>query len=396
MREAEQSILQQIELDHSVSAVMDFCRKNEVSMACWRMPNEDSVHIILDFDEITSLSDVSLESINNGFILAPFDYHKSSYFICNQVHILWNEKKVEVHSSDNRKEEEINKVLVNQSIDNHQSIQFTSDTSNDSHEYELLVKNCIDKIKTGHFQKLVPARSKIIKCDFQETHLGNLFKELSENYPSAFVSLTYTSETGIWLGATPELLLSTLGDEFQTVSLAGTQHYNENVSLAEIAWTQKEIEEQALVSRYIINCFKKIRLREFTEHGPKTVRAGNLIHLKTDFKVNMKDTNFPELGSTMLKLLHPTSAVCGMPKNESYDYLVSHEKFDRELFSGYIGPVNFNSSTNLFVNLRCLKLENQFIHLYAGAGVTEDSDPKKEWEETEMKMNTILTFFDSF
>ena len=76
---------------------------------------------------------------------------------------------------------------------------------------------------------------------------------------------------------------------------------------------QKDIEEQALVERYVISCFKKIRLREYDEHGPKTMIAGNVLHLKTEFEVDMVATNFPQLGSVMLNLLHPTSAVCGMP-----------------------------------------------------------------------------------
>ena len=192
------------------------------------------------------------------------------------------------------------------------------------------------------------------------------------------------------MGATPELLIDVSGDTFKTVSLAGTQKYDPERPLSEVAWTQKEIEEQALVSRYIINCFKKIRLREFEEIGPKTVRAGNLIHLKTEYSVDMAATNFPNLGSVMLDLLHPTSAICGMPLQASLDFILEHEHYDREFFSGYLGPVNFNNKTSLFVNLRCMKLHNGTATLYAGAGVTEDSDPAKEWLETEMKMNTLL------
>ncbi len=163
-----------------------------------------------------------------------------------------------------------------------------------------------------------------------------------------------------------------------------------------VAWTQKDIEEQALVCRYIISCFKKIRLREYVETGPKTVVAGNLLHLKTDYDVDMTATGFPQLGSIMLKLLHPTSAVCGMPLQNALDFLAKEEKYDREFYSGFIGPVNIDSESHIYVNLRCMQiLKDKKAQLYAGAGVTSDSIPEKEWEETEIKMNTLLNVIQS-
>ena len=194
------------------------------------------------------------------------------------------------------------------------------------------------------------------------------------------------------MGATPELLVNIDRKHhiFKTVALAGTQMASDGLTTETAAWRQKEIEEQAMVGRYIINCFKKIRLREYEEIGPKTVKAGHLLHLKSEFKVDMKATNFPELGSVMLKLLHPTSAVCGMPKEAATDFLKKHESFDREYYSGFLGPVNINEVTSLFVNLRCMKLTEKAAVLFAGAGVTASSKAEKEWEETELKCNTLL------
>jgi isochorismate synthase len=173
------------------------------------------------------------------------------------------------------------------------------------------------------------------------------------------------------------------------MSLAGTQSGEGLESLNKATWTQKEIEEQALVSRYIINCFKKIRLREFEEIGPRTVAAGHLIHLRTDFEVNLSEVNFPELGTVMLQLLHPTSAVCGMPKEEAIRFIAAQEGYNRELYSGYLGPVNVEDESHIFVNLRCMQIRNQQALIYAGAGITRDSDPDREWNETEIKGNII-------
>jgi isochorismate synthase len=220
------------------------------------------------------------------------------------------------------------------------------------------------------------------------------FLELSNAYPNAFISLITSPVTGNWLGASPEILISLENNEiFRTSSVAGTQEYKARKRLADVAWTQKEIEEQAMVSRYIINCFKRIRLREFAEMGPKTMKAGNLLHLKTLFTVNMKETNFPQLGSVMLKLLHPTSAVCGMPKAEAMTFLSKYENFDRKFYSGYLGPVNIGNRTHLYVNIRCAQILRDKTVFYAGAGITGDSVPDREWKETEIKIRTISRFF---
>jgi isochorismate synthase len=193
------------------------------------------------------------------------------------------------------------------------------------------------------------------------------------------------------MGATPEELVRVIDKMiFKTVALAGTKPYHTGINIKNVAWTQKEIEEQALVERYIISCFKKIRLREYDEHGPKTVVAGNVMHLKSDFTVNMKETGFPQLGSIMLRLLHPTSAVCGMPLEPALQFLKTHEGYDRQFYSGFLGPVNVNNRIDIFVNLRCTQFVDGNAVLYAGAGVTEGSVPEDEFMETEMKMKTLL------
>ncbi|MEQ8530269.1 MAG: chorismate-binding protein, partial [Imperialibacter sp.] len=250
-----------------------------------------------------------------------------------------------------------------------------------------------ENIKAEVFHKVVPSR-------FSEVYYPtgwdfiSAFERLHQLYPNAFVYVFGIPGVGIWMGATPELLLSIVdGRWFKSVALAGTQKIPESGDLSQVAWTQKEIEEQALVCRYIINCFKKIRLREYEEKGPKSVKAGNLAHLKTEFYVDMEAVNFPQLGSVMLDLLHPTSAVCGMPLEPSLQFLKEFEGFDREFYTGYLGPVNMQGSTQLYVNLRSMKLLSDRARLFAGAGVTEDSIAEKEFEETELKLQTLMCLF---
>ncbi|MBD0258453.1 MAG: chorismate-binding protein [Cytophagales bacterium] len=255
--------------------------------------------------------------------------------------------------------------------------------------FKASVTEAVRAIDQGRFQKVVLSRQKKIALpaglDRVRTYL-----RLCRYYPQAFVSLVSVPGKGTWMGASPEVLISVDKHQvFRTMALAGTQPYRPEVPLSDVSWTQKEIEEQALVSRYIINCFKQIRLREFEEDGPKTVVAGNLLHLRTDFRVDMRATGFPQLGTVMLRLLHPTSAVCGMPKEPALQFIREQEGYDRAFYSGFLGPVNIGAETHLYVNLRCTQLLEGGAILYAGAGITASSVPEKEWRETELKCQTM-------
>ena len=224
------------------------------------------------------------------------------------------------------------------------------------------------------------------------------FTELCAKYPRAFVSLVSVPGVGTWLGASPEVLAEVTADgQFHTMALAGTQPLVPGTRPQDAIWRQKEIEEQALVARYIVSCFKQLRLREYHETGPRTVTAGQLLHLRTDFEVDLKNVPSPaSLGTDMLRLLHPTSAVGGMPKAAAMAFLQQHEHYDRAYYSGFLGPVNVNGPglAGLYVNLRCLQLRPTEAILYAGTGLTVDSDPAREWQETEMKLQTISTILN--
>lgn len=372
--------------------------KMDLPFAIWRNPQEEVIHSALQLSNDNDVPE-EIENAPTGFMVSPFeatDNHQPQ-FIKSDVLLDsdMNEILLSPGFKDNSGKFEnflshFRKVAEDTSFNYKDFVENAPDIKSARDSFLALVEKCKGHIAEGYYQKIVPSRRERFKVDKRFHPVQELFK-LSQAYENAFVSLFYLPGQGLWLGATPELLISLENDRiFKTISLAGTQEIHTGFDLAQASWTQKEIEEQALVSRYIINCFKKIRLREFEEYGPKTVKAGNLIHLKTTFSVDMKEVNFPQLGSVMLDLLHPTSAVCGMPMLPAAKFLQENENYDREYYSGYLGPVNYDGQSALYVNLRCAKVFKKDIVLFAGAGVTEDSDPEKEWNETEIKFRTLL------
>lgn len=388
--------------EHLISSLFVNALRKNAAIAVWRKPNAPKIEIIIDDDQNgieENLKD--LDELPPGFMVQPFQtsgVHSPIYIKAgsyNAIHLDDNNRNEEQPDIISEFEHTDTKTLtteIRNFISNTPSKANTYSTSKEA--FLGTVEKAIAAIKSGDLYKVVPAKIKCIDLP-DNFDLASVFLSLCEAYPNAFINCFYSEKTGLYIGASPETLIRTKGDEFFTMALAGTQKAKGENPLKNAAWTQKEIEEQALVSRYIVDCFKKIRLREYKEIGPKTTIAGGLLHLKSEFLVDMKATNFHQLGSVMLELLHPTSAICGMPKNQALNFLQSEESFDRAYFSGFIGPVNMDEETTLYVNLRCAKLANKKTWLYAGAGITEDSVPEKEWEETELKCNIIGQFIQT-
>jgi isochorismate synthase len=175
------------------------------------------------------------------------------------------------------------------------------------------------------------------------------------------------------------------------MALAGTRKMPESGDPADATWTAKEIEEHAFVVRDIIERFKEIRLREYEEFGPKAVAAGPVVHLKTDFVMDAILTDRASLADDLRQRLHPTSAVCGTPKRAAQELISRLESHDRQLYTGYWGPIGLDGGARLFVNLRCLRWFDNAVELYVGAGITRSSKPDREEEEIRLKANTLLS-----
>lgn len=358
------------------------------AFSLWRKPNSTEKVLMICNSGSVELDEISLEESVPGFVFAPFDPSQKKIFLPADIVFRFSMGELQETNPDHRwwttfdkRENEVPPKL---------KYHLKSGKDSSPSNYQELVQLGIKKIEEGELEKIVPSRFQEVTFA-EDFDILQTFHTLCEKHPQAIVSLVSSTATGTWLGATPELLVSIdKNSKFKTHALAGTQPYHSSINVKSVAWTQKEIEEQAFVSRYIINCFKKIRVREYLEHGPKTVVAGNVMHLKTDYEVDMNEINFPQLGSVMLKLLHPTSAVCGMPLEPALNFLRKYEGYDREFYSGHLGPINFDNESHVFVNLRCLQLMESSARLYAGAGVTLDSNPEKEFLETEMKMRNLI------
>lgn len=242
------------------------------------------------------------------------------------------------------------------------------------------VDEALDAIYKREFQKVVLSRK--ITHEQQPNPFAT-FSFLLSQFPEAFCYMLYHPEIGMWMGASPETLLQYRESEIRTVSLAGTQKWS---GQKEPQWQEKELREQDYVTRYIVNALEPLADPPKVS-GPDTVRAGNLLHLKSEIIVSNPRTGI----GTFIQALHPTPAVCGIPMEKARKYLLNHEGYPREYYTGYLGELNWGETkaSHLFVNLRCMKFQEGKVHIYVGGGLVEGSVPELEWQETVFKSESM-------
>ncbi|MCK9269810.1 MAG: isochorismate synthase, partial [Bacteroidales bacterium] len=241
--------------------------------------------------------------------------------------------------------------------------------------------------KAGAMDKVVLSRQKFITSSDASLQPASLLLFLKQKYPTAFVYLFYTPVTGWWMGATPELLLQGRAGKYQTMALAGTRPFNPQTH--QLPWPEKEQLEQKFVTDYILDKLHAVGITDPDCSAPYTRQAGSVEHICTE--ISFSSGSAVEL----LRALHPTPAVCGMPADIANDFILKTEKHDRAYYSGFLGMLNIKEQTNVYVNLRCMRLFPNGKLLFAGAGITAGSDPEREWNETEMKMQIMASAFDN-
>ncbi len=346
------------------------------AFAIYRLPHADQSFFVRQTEgEPEELLSCAELNGREGFVVAPFEVtpEQPILLIRGDESFLWKEE------SFLWKEESL--LWKKESLS---TFHFPLSSMN---TYAIDFANFHAQLEAGIFRKIVLARCATEHLPQGMTPL-NLYAEACKRYPRMFVSLVYTEKSGLWLTATPEILLEGSGNSWRTIALAGTMKLEGEQLNGEgesLTWGTKDIQEQRYVATYITECLERFT-SDFVEDGPRTVRAANLVHLRSDFTFSLPDDQ--HVGD-LLQALHPTPAVCGLPKREAFRFITQNECTPRRYYSGFMGPLSLRDSTHLYVSLRCMNIAADQCRLYAGGGLLKDSRMEQEWKETEAKMETM-------
>ncbi len=229
-----------------------------------------------------------------------------------------------------------------------------------------------------HGGKTVLSRVLRLKVDVDD--LPRVFNNLLLQYPGGMVFAFSTPQTGLWMGATPELLLSGKDSELKTMALAGTRS-----SGCKEEWDSKNLNEQQMVVDFILQILKDLNPQVSARF---TKNAGPIEHLCTPISAfNPKNKSVIE---KLLRDLSPTPALCGSDREKSFSFIEELETHSRGYYGGFIGPYSCSSNFDFFVNLRSMQHNGESASLYVGGGITGDSHCEGEWLETERKAESLL------
>ena len=382
------------------------------SFAIYRLPYQKECTLMIQHEgEPLKLKSYTELNGKRGFVMAPFAVSPDQHILlieADDVRSVDVSRKEEGGKRKENSTETLSSFLVesyNQIISPSSFLlpPSSKESSLSSRQrYHIDFSNFHSNLLNGEFQKIVLSRC--VQEPRKEEQLPmTLFQTACELYPRMFISLVYTPQSGMWLMATPEILLEGGGNDWHTIALAGTMKLEgESLSfdsppvkgetrLSDIAWTTKNIQEQRYVATYLMECLEHFS-SQITEEGPYTARAANLVHLRSDFNFVLEDTR--RIGE-LIRALHPTPAVCGLPKQQTFDFIRRNESQSRRYYSGFSGPFNPEEDTHLFVSLRCMQILDDCYCLYAGGGLLRDSEEDQEWEETEAKLETMRSLLET-
>ncbi|MFV0365743.1 MAG: chorismate-binding protein [Mangrovibacterium sp.] len=340
------------------------------AFAAWAMPGAEVELMVAKPDQVTFINDESELDDLHGFVFAPFQKNDSCPLVILQGAHLKSAQEIQDFKITG------DLALASERSGRHRPFVISHP------QYCTDINQTVEHLQQSELSKVVISRIEEAECS--EKSIGEIFHLLHRQNPRAFVYVVSIPKVGTWIGATPESLLQLKNGHYETMSLAGTQSQRTD---ADYRWRTKEIEEQAFVSRYILEAFHDLDIHPYTTIGPTTLESGGLAHLHTVFQFAPELVNGKL--SAFVKRLHPTPAVCGLPKEEALAFIAKMEKHKRRYYSGYLGTWQMNGETNLFVNLRCMELMGNQCLLYVGGGITTQSNEEEEWEETVKKSEVM-------
>ncbi|MDC2825179.1 isochorismate synthase [Rodentibacter pneumotropicus] len=254
------------------------------------------------------------------------------------------------------------------------------------------VNQALYEIKQGELTKLVLANETVFYLK-QAINPYDFLAESERQNHGCYHFLWAENPHSTFMGSTPERLFAREYNLFLTEALAGTAPVTadpeENQQQAEwLLNDEKNLNENWLVVQDISqNIHSMVESFDVSEVELKPLRK--VQHLLRKIRANLT-AHYRD--STLLKAIHPTAAVSGLPQQQARIILSEIETFDRGWYAGTLGLMS-EAYTEFCVAIRSAFIEGNRIRVFAGAGIVEGSEPLAEWKEIERKASGLISLF---
>lgn len=258
-------------------------------------------------------------------------------------------------------------------------------------QFKQAVSTALDQIEAKAYEKVVLARSIELHAD-QDWQPLDALNRLRERFGGCFTFSFGGGQGRSFIGATPERLIKVRNGQLATDAIAGSAPRGatarEDAKFArELLESAKDLHEHACVRESILRRLESCGVSACAEAQPRLLPLPNVQHLRT--RITAPASESVHLMDLVAEL-HPTPAVGGTPRAAAVSHIRELEKLDRGLFAGAIGWFDHRNEGEMIVGIRSALIDGAVARLYAGAGIVKGSDPRKELNETEIKLGAML------
>ncbi len=348
--------------------------------AVYRMPDKSTYNVCIQLSDKDNSSLEFKDFIyKKGYIVAPFKATDRHPYI-----FIEEEVSFELPRELSSFEDFIGSRLLS-SQGNKYSNDLHLGHTDSYEEYMSSFKEMKSELDEGKLKKVVLSKQ-VATSVINAEETPRLYEGLDSKYPSAYVFCILIPRQFVWIGATPERILSVENGYAESAAIAATRASKDRGDDPE-NWTFKEREEHGIVTEFIADAFKESGLGNIECSPLSFINAGHLTHLCQNIGGHIVGDEVVAL----IERLHPTPAVCGLPKSKAMELIGKSENYERSYYSGFIGKIDGCNNLSLYVNIRSMYLNESSATIFVGGGLTNLSKLEEEWEETEKKAATILS-----
>ena len=244
-----------------------------------------------------------------------------------------------------------------------------------------------ERIAAGGLTKVVLARELLVELG-HPVDVAALLAQLRALHPTA---MSFAIDG--FVGASPELLVSRVGEVVRAQPMAGTAARTgdpeaDHRRASELLGSNKNRVEHQITIDMVHDTLLPFCSYLDAEPSPSVVAAGPVQHLATMVEGRLSRPTPPVLD--LVAALHPTPAVGGWPRDAALAAIAEFEGSDRGRYAGPVGWTDAGGNGAFAVGIRSVELDGTTARLFAGVGVVADSDPVAELEETRAKARSLL------
>ncbi len=273
-------------------------------------------------------------------------------------------------------------------VPNNASMNFTPEISKEA--FMENVNKAKEHIQKGDIFQVVLSQRLVADV---EGDAFLFYQKLREANPSPYMFYIDFKDY-LLLGASPESLVQTQGDEIITNPIAGTRVRGKTAQedlalMKELLEDEKEIAEHKMLVDLSRNDLGRV-----CETGTISIptymtieKYQHVMHIVSEVKGKLK-ANYSSIDALISCL--PAGTVSGAPKIRAMQIINELEEKKRGAYAGGIGFINFNHDINIALAIRSLIVKDNKAYLQAGAGIVFDSNPETEYEETLNKARSLM------